>query len=74
MEYVTSVMKNVLSSRKVVQLFLMYALQKKIWKRAINQYSNIVSVQASTHMFLFVTQAFCFFVVRIWVFWCAIFF
>jgi len=30
-EYVTSVMKNILSKRKVVQM-LMFALQKKIWK------------------------------------------
>ena len=29
MEYVTSVMKNVLSNRKVIQMF---ALQKKIYK------------------------------------------
>jgi len=33
--YVTSVMKNVLSNKKVVQM-LMFALQKKIWKRNYN--------------------------------------
>jgi len=30
-EYVTSVMKNVLSNKKIIQM-LMFALQKKIWK------------------------------------------
>jgi len=36
-------MKNVLSNKKVVQM-LMFALQKKIWKRNF----NIVSIQIST--------------------------
>jgi len=33
MEYVTNVMKNVLSNNKNVVQMLMFALQTKIWKR-----------------------------------------
>jgi len=35
MEFVTSVMKNILSNKKVVQMLIL-ALQKKIWKRNCN--------------------------------------
>ena len=34
-EFITSIMKNVLSNRKVIQM-LMFSLQKKIWKRNYN--------------------------------------
>ena len=46
---------------------------KKIWKRNYNSISIrliIVSIQISTLMFLFVTQDFLVFIVRVWVFWC----
>jgi len=36
MECVTSIMKNILSNKKVFQM-VMFALQKKIWKRNNNQ-------------------------------------
>jgi len=35
MEFVNSVMKNVLSNKKIIQM-LIFALQKKIWKRNYN--------------------------------------
>jgi len=66
MEHVTSVMKNILSSKNVVQM-LIFALQMNIWKRNYKyyQYSTIILIQISTLKFFFVTQAFCFFNVRI---------
>ena len=44
MKYVTSIMKNVLSNKKVVQM-LMFTLQKKIGKRNYNQMSIRLSSQ-----------------------------
>jgi len=35
MEFVNSLIKNVLSNKKIIQM-LMFALQKKIWKRNYN--------------------------------------
>ena len=56
-EYVTTVMKNVLNNKKVVET-LRFALQKKIWKR---DYKSVFDYRLKsnkhTHMFLFVTQA-----------------
>jgi len=68
-------MKNVISNKKVVQM-LMFALQKKIWKRNFSIIKSIFHYHFNsnkhTHMFLFVTQAFRVFVVRICFFWCVI--
>jgi len=62
MEYVTSVIQNVLSNRKVIQL-LMFALQTKIWKRNYKQNSVLITV--SPHAFaltcLLGNYRFCFF-------------
>jgi len=69
---VTNVIKNVLSNKKVVQT-LRFALQMKIWKTIIKSvFDYRFKSNKHTDMFLFVTQAFWVFIVRILFFWCEI--
>ena len=58
-------MKNVLSNKKVVQM-LMFALRKKIWKNSHKSvFGYRFNLNKYIHMFLFVTQGFWVFIVRI---------
>jgi len=56
-------MKNVLSKKKVVQM-LMFALQKEVERGTTivkSLFDYCFNSNEHTHMFMFVTQAFCFF-------------
>jgi len=72
-EYVTSVMKNVLSNKKIVKM-LMFALQKKFGRGYMIKIKSVYRFKSNkhTHMFLFVAQAFWVFIVRICFFLCTI--
>ena len=62
-----------LEQQKVVQMLIL-ELQKKIWKKDYNLMRIRLSFNLNkhTHMYLFVTKAFWVFIVRVWLFWCAI--